>query len=379
MLKITIPFEGSWTNVFLDENKDALFTSGTSFNKGQGGAKVESIALQAGAAPNTSRVSNIRALNARNPGMTYQVPVNYDNTVKGVLARLMGEVRRLADLEVDHPVHAVFAACSYEMAVTAEHDEIISFATPPNPIQSGGAGVLPAGNPLYEGTALAKRVFGHLGGSLADLVSGRRTSAEWTPSSPSALVIRLQNLADEQAAYIKSFKAVQGDDYVSPFRRQGLEIQQFLAALPSPVSTRDDFDGWGWAGALIARAVYALDTEERERLQKDGFLSAAGNLQGLAMSGNLGNITIKDVYAGAGCQREFSSRMPYIAAFWFEGSPKKQKFELGIIKKSGVLQLNIELPSEQARAVQVQIEQAAVGPFHFGKKGIAYVERCYVI
>lgn len=79
--------------------------------------------------------------------------------------------------------------------------------------------------------------------------------------------------------------------------------------------------------------------------------------------------------------------MPYAADLWFEPegynaedpkSPKKMGFKgVGVIKKSGVLHIQLDLPSEQLAEVRQRIADAGVGTFHLGKKGLAYVGRIY--
>jgi len=382
MLHLHIGFEGSWTNSFLDEDHNPRFTSGSGF--GAGNRQLKAVVIPDPASPHSTRVDTVRAMNRANPGMTYQVPANYDNTVRGIVARLLGEVRRLNRLEPEHLVRRIADKMTYQLKLSSEHDEIVALATPPNEIQSGGAGLLPAGNPLYEKGELAKKVFGHLDHPFEALLSkGLGAEGAWAPYSPTDLVTRLAMRDDEQDLFFKALKSSSGEEAVKAVRKAfatGLADALKEAKLEVALSVDKP---WSIAGALLAAKVHLLTAEEKTALIEVGALSRAGNLPGLAMSGGLGGLTIKDLYAGAGCKKAISSQMPYTTELWLypgeeaQKADKKKPFSLGIIKKSGTLEIAIDIDEDQAREVTDHIEAASVGVFHFGKKGIAYVQRIY--
>lgn len=386
MLSLLIPFEGSWTNSFADHDFNPLFTSGKGFGEGMRGLASVPLMLRA---DNTSRVELVRAMMAANPtpegpgsSMTYRVPTSYDNTARGIVARLLGSVERLSNLREYSPLLEVLNSISYKLTVTSEHDEVMSLATPPNPIQTSGAGVLPEGNELYSHSVVAKKLFGHLGNSVESLVAGD-FSGDWSPGSPAELIGRLLECAEEQKNFVAAYKKQQGEDYFSPFKDQAALIQARATAAMSPVAPEfaADVDSWLWASALIVAGIYCLPDEDKQSLIASGAISARGNFPGLAMSGKVGGLTIRDLYKGAGCKIAYSTRIPYSAEMWLEDTlnpGKKKKISLGVIKKNGFIEIALDLPLEKAQAVRDAIEAAAVGPFHFGKKGIAYLDRMYL-
>lgn len=401
MLELTLKFSSSWTNVLADETKQSLFTSSTAFNAGLRG--LTPVALVHPQEKNTSRVANARALNLANPNMSFRVPQNYDNTVKGVLSRLLGEVRRLDALEPEHFLHDVFKHTTYTTDIESEHDELVSLATPPNEVQSSGAGLLKSGNPLYDGGALAKQLFGHLGCSIEQLIAGEAPANPWTPSNPSELIVRLdglkeaqgrlieqakEDLKEEHAAELEGLKSAEIKEvvakyYESPAKQFAQVVTSRLAAAAPDIETKDP-DSWNWAGAWLAMQIHTLPADQKEQLIAANVLSRAGNLSGLAMSGNLGNITAKDLYQGSGCKKKYSTRMPFSAELYFEtgtdkaGKPARRSFNLGVIKKTGKVTIQIAVPTEKALELKHMIEQAAVGPIHFGKKGTAFLSNCTV-
>ena len=105
MLNIEISFQDSWTNQFLDEHRNPLFTSMSGFNAKQ--RKLSNVVFNSNTAPQQTLVEHVRQQNRDNPGMALRVPATYDNTVRGVVARLLGEVRRLSNLDAEHPLHSV--------------------------------------------------------------------------------------------------------------------------------------------------------------------------------------------------------------------------------------------------------------------------------
>lgn len=382
MLYLHIGFEGSWTNSFLDENHNPRFTSGSSF--GAGNKHLEAVVIANPTSAHSTRVETVRAMNRVNPDMAYQVPANYDNTVRGIVARLLGEVRRLNRLEPEHLVQRLAGKMTYQLRLSSEHDEIVTLATAPNEIQSGGAGLLPSGNPLYECGEIAKKVFGHLALSFEEMLSkGLASEGAWAPHSPADLVTRLAWRDEEQDRFFKTLKASSGEDAVKAVRKAfAAGIAGALKGAKLDVALSED-KPWSIAGALVAAKVHLLPEGEKAALIEAGALSRAGNLPGIAMSGGLGGLTIKDLYAGAGCKKAISSQMPYTTEMWLypseeaQNADKKRPFSLGVIKKSGTLEIAIDLDEDQAREVTDQIEAASVGVFHFGKKGIAYVQRIY--
>ena len=374
MLHIHIHFESSLTNAMLDENKNPLFTSSKTFNGGQ--VKLSSVALDEHAPENQTLVHHIRKLNRENPAMTYRVPMDYDNTVRGIVARLCGEVRRLSLLEEEHPLHTVWSSMNYQMDVDSEHSECYALATPPNELPGSGAGIVPADNPFYNGDPVARAIMGHLSYPLSEQLVQQELVGDWSPKSPFDLVNRLDTLKKEQESLVAKQKGLLGDTYVSPFASYAQWFATQCQTIDWTPETAPNLDYWNVAGSRIALNIMRLDPVSKKQLIDAGFLSRNGNLPGIAMSGGIGNATPKDIYAGAGCNKAFSTRMPYQTDLWFEHNKGKIKFTLGAIKKSGRLHIKIDIPSQEEWLQRIR--DCAVGPFQFGKKGLAYVERLYI-
>lgn len=405
MLELKIRFESSWTNSFYsDPGGDPLFTSGSELSKSvkpKGGLKPvtfdrESV-LKSG-----SRLAYLQALQAANPELLYRVPVSFDRAVQGVLARLVGEVRRLSDVEDSHLAFRAFEAGDYDIHVEHEHSQTSKLATYEiNAIQTGGAGLI-TNAILYSKSDVSRRLFGHLGQSLTDiefaiddvLSPGELpVGMQWFPGSPAALIDRINALDEEQSEVIKKAKKAAGKgQYVSPYFRVLSALAQAMpsdakATIAKQVGLHGQgkavgmtietgaLDGWSIAGASIVARIKRLSAQELAAYIAAGALTKIGGLAGMAMSGGVGNITPKDLFHFASGARAESGRMPYgIEVPVMQANGFAQSVPTGVIKKTGTITFKLANQPKLEQELHAAIESASVGPFHFGKKGIAYVQ-----
>lgn len=419
MLELKIRFESSWTNSLFHEGEDGnrdkpLFTSGGELSKSVKGLKPVELDM-AQLAASKSRVGFLQTLQSKNPGMLYRVPVSFDRAVQGVLARLMGEIRRLKDVEDDHLALRVFKVGHYEIDIEHEHSQLIKLATyTVNDVQTGGAGLI-VKDALYSAGPESQYLFAMLGNSLAAMESSLATGASvsvanWVPTSPAALIDRLNFLDEEQADAISAAKKSLGDAYTTPYphlfehlsnlfagdasatlaaqtEREAEKLaqrtvknppagnEQVVGEAPVVSIVSGGLDGWSIAGATIVSQVIALSDSERARYVEAGLLTKNGGFAGLAMSGGVGNVTPKDLYKFASGQKAQSSSMPYSVEIPVVGNSGKKSFvPSGVLKKTGTLTFKIDDDQILEDELRLAIDNASVGIFHFGKKGIAYVQ-----
>lgn len=384
MLKIEIAFADSWSNRFLNENFEPLFKSSTGFQASH--KTLQAVPLLCDSRGSLSLVESVRQLNRKNPSMAYRVPENYDNTVLGIIARLLGEVRRVTDLEPNHPARWLYERTHYRVDISSERFETMTLATPANQLQGSGAGVVDVSqNEFYLGGPLARHLFGHLELPFEVLLSqGLDAQGAWTPRYPNELLQKLTAYAVQQKQYFKALKLEKGEAAVEAVQESfATQIKERLAAAGVNAGL-DSSASWNFAGALLAAKVHLLDEAKKSTLKAQGCLSGLGNFPGLAMSGKtFGNMTLRDFYVGIGGRKAYSTRMAYSVPLPFFQTPEQENknepvsVTVGIIKKSGVLHISINIDEEVANAVTSVIQAAAVFVFHFGKKGIAYVDRIY--
>lgn len=403
MLQLQIRFESSWTNSFYDgPGGEPLFTSGSQLMgsvKGLTTVDMDRVTT----IESKSRVAFLQKLQKANPGLLYKVPESFDRTVQGVLARLVGEVRRLSAVEGNHLALRAFGSGTYSLNIEHEHSQTTKLATyEVNDIQTGGAGLI-KNEVLYSKSKESAYLFGHLGLSLDDIqfkLSDLLSTSEalpsigdiWTPSSPSELIEKIRKLDDEQGEVIKAaHKAAGKGSYHSPY---SLAFEELTKAFPQDANAalakqsllasqgkkaalsinEGALEGWSIAGAVIAARIKLLDDAALKQFIQAGALTKNGGLAGLAMSGAVGNITPKDVFNFATGVRAESNRMPYAVEIPIEQPDGRKQFvPSGILKKTGTLVFEIDQHPELEKELDDAIKAASVGPFHFGKKGIAYV------
>ena len=401
MLKLHIRFESSWTNSFFKVGEDGsrdepLFTSGSQLSASAKGIEPADLDLPKLAASN-SRLAYLQALQTLNPGLLYRVPESFHRTVQGILARLTGEVRRLKDIEDDHLALRAFAAGTYEVNIEHEHSQLVKLDTYcVNDIQSGGAGVIEA-DALYSGSTEATYLLSGLGNSLDTIESALRAGLPipttcWVPASPSELIDRLATLNSEQtdvikvaqklkdAAHITAYPYIFGflakhlpEDVAATLKAQSARALKGDIQAKTTVASGALY-GWSLAGAFIVAQIKLLSVDEREHYIEEGLLTKNGGFAGLAMTGSVGGVTPKDMFTFASGQKAKSTSIPYSIDIPVATTNGKKSFiPSGILKKTGTLSFEISgnLPLEDE--LRMAIENASVGPFHFGKKGVAYV------
>jgi len=434
MLKLTLRFESSWTNSFYEQDESGApvtprFDSGRSLNSSTRNlVRVDDEPFDPqGKLTGSTRIPMLRQLQAANPSLAYRVPDSFDSTVIGVLARLVGDVRRLRMIESDDPGHIAlraFAKGKYAVHIETETSMLTTLATAePKDIQTAGAGICTY-DALFTPSALTRELFGHLDMSVEDMElavahdPSALTAGSWAPDSTGALVRRLQARQEEQDAIVAAARkaAVDGDlTYVTPFPAMGAWMMQALpedvaaklakltesaAEMAAEMAAEADraaiegrvgkvkkltpppltvpagaLDAWGFAGAVVMARLKSLPETVRQQMVDDGTLTAAGNLAGLAMSGNVGRLTEKDMFRFASGVPATSHSLPFSVELPMRVNGRDVTIPSGVLKKDGTLSFELDGDAALESELFDAITAASVGPLHFGKKGVAYITK----
>jgi len=404
VLRLTLRFESSWVNRFASgSGAPALFTSDTQLKASTKGlVPVEMDPATAGQPG--ARLAYLQRLQAANPALLYRVPDDFDNTVRGVLARLVGEVRRLSWLREHRPEHLAlraFAAGRYTIKLEHAYSSTMRLTTPANDVRSKGAGLI-RDNPLYGDTDLSRWLFGHLEYDVEDMLAilgqGQLPEGRWTARSPSQLIARLEVLLDQQKSLLEGARrqATDGDyPYASLF---ALTLDAFSPALHEQIDAQLDrrkayaanhldqnvnqtiedgvLESWHLAGAVIVARLRSMDEAERTALIERGVLSSkSSGLSGLSMTGQVGHVTPKDLYRSATGQPAVSRRMPYSVNLPgpVRADGRNERIDSGVLVHSGHVEFELDGDEVLERELVDAIQAASVGPLHFGKKGVAWV------
>ena len=406
MLEIVVRFESSWTNSFYkDQGATPLFGKLADLHP-QKSPLVSNCTNMVvfdrdEALRSISRVPYLQALQAANPDMTYRVPEGFDNTAKGVLARLTGEVRRLQHIEEDHVAFRALKAGHFDIKIEDEYSQttsLVKHVVSDHP--SAGAGVVNAAisTALYSDSAISRYLFGHLDLSLEqinqnirDLLDPNITRA-WYPSSPSQLIDKLQALKARQIEIIdkdlnlNSLKEV-FNQLVPAFEEDAKALIQEKRSGGKVASD------WAMQSINIAGAIILLRIKHMPKHIKDLIssseldsglrvinqkLSISGLTRDSAAAGTasgIGTFVAKDIYNFATGRKAQAWRLPYNVSIPVPlQNGKSIQIPSGVIKKSGTFTFVLDGNDELEDEFHESIMSACVGPFHFGKKGVAYVE-----
>jgi len=412
MFKLTLRFESSWTNSFYDRDDSGApvkpwFDSGRSLNASTRKlVRVDDVPSDPqGKLTGSTRIPMLRQVQAANPGLAYRIPDSFDSTVIGVLARLVGDVRRLRLIESDDPGHIAlraFAKGRYAVHIETEISMLTTLATAePKDIQTAGAGIC-TNDALFTPSALTRKLFGHLDMSVEGMEFAAAhgpsafASGSWAPDSTGALVRRLQTLQEEQDTVVAEARktAKQGSlGYKTPFPALGAWMAQALpgdvakklaaqaetgpkAGVQPPTTIQDGaLDAWGLAGAVVVARLKSLPEAVRQQMVDDGMLTAAGNLSGLAMSGNVGRLTEKDMFRFASGVASTSHSLPFSVDLPVRVNGRDATIPSGVLKKDGTMKFELDGDAALESELFEAITAASVGPLHFGKKGVAYITK----
>lgn len=354
-------------------------------------------------------LQNIKKLNEYYPN--YQYADITQNTVLGILCRLIGEVRRLDSLNDTHPVLAIKNKIKFENKNTAFQNEVILLHTPLKEVQNNAGGVIPeeksnhfllTKNSLSE-TLLSvfdiknqKELITILDGINNDDNSLFHTKYNGDIQA-NTFVIKHALFENIQPNMIKGFcffentnvlkeigerlffgeisKVAILEEYItSNINKPGFKPASItIERKKLEVSEVFNIGGFLFAKKLSFLRKHGLYEKEFETMLNTGKTS----IKGLAPKS--GNITIKDFYSNFVTDKKMSWSMPYsveVKKDLFVQDDLKEfntGVKLGVTKECGELTISLDLSLEEEVNFYKRIEAAGVNTFHLGKKGLAYV------
>jgi hypothetical protein len=335
-MKITIEYEASWRNSFLDgSNNEPLPKGGRNF------------------------IGSIKALNDKKANNYIERTIS-KNTVMGILNRLIGDQRKLyqsrqepnyyfSDIEevlqdnhiVDNPL--VTNEMAYIRNVSGSTD------------QNAFTGLIRANDPAFK-SPFSSELWGVLWLSLEDVVDYILDKSIETTTSvsldPITVIERLETLNGEKPINIEG---------------KTQDALERLKAIFSDVDYKPTAKGQLTPINLYTSALYLRLDKLKQTLDLSTILTDRGGLSGISKRG----FTKKDFMAryttGA---KKLVWGNPYIKDDFSQGIGKTKKI---LTKASGTLEITLDIPKEKAKELNQLIENAGVSAFYLGKKGLAYV------
>jgi len=353
------------------------------------------------------------------------------NTVLGIISRLIGEVRYLdkIDPKEDHPINKIMDKVSFNLHDRELYNEIISLAKPITKVQSNGGGLINSSKSnflLLSDNDYSKIIFSLFNLKTLEDIDSFVSFIEKNPTKKELLDF----INDNKYSYndkIELYQFVKNhNDHASLFnnidknyvkyKKYQSEIfkgnpvdEDKVVTLDEDLSyyitlldrialyTGKNIDSDGKYNAyselgpvndknsaavlniigLLYYFVIAWTIKGGNKQDIDeSLINKNGNIAGIAT--NSGKITVKDFY-GFVSPRKLSWSMPYMFDSKYLKKKEAKQFNqsnttLGVGKESGVLEIIIDIPTDEAVILHDQIKAAAVSTFHVGKKGLAYVK-----
>jgi len=330
-MKIEIEYEASWRNSFLDgSNDEPLPKKGRKF------------------------IGSITALKKQE---NYIVRDVTHNTVMGILNRLIGEQRKLYQARNDknYFFKEIESLVTFEDDVKVKNSELVYLRNMSgNTDQNSFTGMINTNDSMFS-SDYSVEFWGVLALDINELlvfiVDGKLPDKH-LELDPLSIANRF--------AEIGKFKALE-------------ESQNILKAL-DVLGT--NFEGTNYKnnkGLVVPLNLYCSSLYlQLERLKKkgysfDGALTKAGTIPGISKR----NFTKKDFmdrFTTGGKKIVYGN--PYIQKLKVKGIGEVTSM---LTKASGVLEITIDIPRDEAKVLKKMIENAGVSSFYLGKKGLAYV------
>ena len=331
-MKISIEYESSWRNSFLDgSNNEPLPNQGRKF------------------------IGSMRSLGKSENFLQRSISLD---TVMGVLNRLIGDQRKL------------YQSRSSENYYFKDIENLVEFEDKPKVInqemtfirnitgsedQNSFTGLVKVNDPIFN-SDYSREFWGVLALDLTQLcqfINNNTSVSENINCDPITIIEKLEEL--------NKLKVIENLD----------EVQEAFNNLNKHF---DKFNGLNNKGLVFPISLYcsALYLQLNRLAQKYDMSTAktkAGGISGISNN----RFTKKDfmVRYTTGAKKKIWGN-PYIREEFIKGEGKVKHL---MTKASGKLEIEINLGKEQGREISQLIENAGVSSFYLGKKGLAYVTR----
>lgn len=397
-MKITISYDSKYS-LGTTRNEEILLTS-------MGAITADEVKSAKGFfKKENSYFENMKALNQAYPNFIYADITK--NTVLGVLCRLIGEVRRLDDLEDSHPILSLKDKITFENTNTDFQNELITLHNQSNLVKDNGGALISTDcnhflldkNPLSE--TLLSIFLIRSQEEAVDVLTRMENNDESLFYSRYPGQITVRTFLNEYLTLEKSEEKKELHSDFS-FISNKWEIREYNKKLYSGSKQvmQEFFSYLNNAEGIIAKPVVPkgvtviqnlwgfIFAEKINFLRRNGLflkefstsLNASGTcLRGVAPAS--GGFTIREYFLSFVDDKKISWTMPYTVElkypFFDEDSIADYNFKakVGVTKECGKLEINLDIPKEEALALHKRIDNAGVNTFHLGKKGLAYIEK----
>ena len=329
-MKIEIEYEASWRNSFLDgDNNEPLPKKGRKF---------------------------IGSITALKKSENYITRKPTQNTVMGILNRLIGEQRKLYQAREDEQYYfkEIEPLVTFEDKIKVKNEELVYLRNMSgNTDQNSFTGMIKTDDKMFT-SDYSKEFWGVLALDIDELLEFIVHGKELTKT------ITLDPLViSDRFAELGKIKALEESE----------EVVKALEVLEK------NFEGTNYKnnkGLIVPLNLYCSALYlQLERLSSQYDLSSA-----LTKTGTITGIS-KRLFTKKDFMNRFTTGErkkifgnPYISKTFVKGEGQLTSM---LTKASGILEITIDIPREKAKELREMINNAGVSSFYLGKKGLAYV------
>lgn len=323
--------------------------------------------------------TNMEKIGSLYPNYRY-VDISKD-TVLGVLARLMGDVRRLSviNMEKNHIINQIKNGVSFNDKKIDFQNEIMTLTTPLKDNQSHGGGIIAnkyKDFPLFKDSNFTRIIYSAFNiGSVEEYIDFT-TQLEKNGINSIKKYRGDVNFMNFLILLTDETKKIKGGKNIDLENGSLMKLYNFLKLKGISNSVSNNYT---LPGLAIYSIIYQMQKENLFEKELKMLLGKKNNISGIVPTN--GNVTIKDIYNSIGSKKQ-SNNSPYMlnkireSLFVSNENGKKRipKCRLGVTKYTGELTINISINQDLENKVKEYIEVANVSTFQLGKKGLAYVK-----
>jgi len=332
VMKITIDYEASWRNSFLDGNNNEPIPK-----KGRGFI---------GSGQKLDKAENF-----------IQRKITLD-TVMGVLNRLIGDQRKLyqARQTENYFFKDLEDSIAYHDNPRINNHEVVYIRNMKGSTdQNSFTGAIKINDPIF--------------------------TSEYSQSFWGVLALEFDELCDFIIDNTPLTKSIQGDPLTIIARLEQLNKEKPVADEGKVQKTRTilntHFPDAQYLGnnekvkpiMFYCSGLYLQMIRLERRFDMSTAKSKTGKITGISKRG-FTKKNFMDRYTTGKMKRVWGG--PYIRKEWVDG---EGKVNLLLTKASGQLEINLEIEPDKAKELKTMIDSAGVSSFYLGKKGLAYVSR----
>ena len=334
-MQITIEYESSWRNSFLDgSNNEALPKKGRKF------------------------IGSMTSLKQGENFIQREITLN---TVMGILNRLIGDQRKLYQAR-NHPGYYfadIERLVRFEDKQEVNNNEIVYIRNMTGSTdQNAFTGAIKNDDVMFSADYSAE-FWGVLAldfSELCDFIINNSLVTKTIQADPLSIIGRLEVLNKE--------KAVANEGRVSEARdvlKQHFPEAEYL-------NNKGNIAPIMFYCSALYLQLNRLDTKLGGKYNVDSAKTRAGGISGISKRG----FTKKDFMDRftTGAKKTIWGN-PYILKEFIKGEGETT---LRLTKASGKIEINLDIDKDKAREIETMIENAGVSSFYLGKKGLAYVD-----